>query len=28
LVCVIGVIMGLLGSAIAVLKHLRDIEPN
>jgi hypothetical protein len=25
---VIGVIMGLLGSAIAVLKHLRDIEPN
>ena len=27
-VCLVGVIMGLLGSALAVFKHLRDIEPN
>jgi cell division transport system permease protein len=27
-VCAIGVVMGLLGSAVAVFKHLRDIEPN
>lgn len=27
-VCVIGVVMGLLGSSLAVFKHLREIEPS
>lgn len=27
-VCAIGMVMGLLGSSLAVFKHLRDIEPS
>lgn len=27
-VCAIGVVMGLLGSSVAVFKHLREIEPS